>query len=695
MKRILVLVFFITLSSQAQPDFNYYKGLQSEGEMPQAFRKVLALKGDNAIKSVFKSGKILYGTVLNRYVEKILDNLLVNNPSLRSEIAVFIVKSPVVNAYVTEEKLIFVNVGLLAQATNEAEIAFVLAHEMAHIVCKHVPLKTESGISLESYLSKHNRSREQENEADKIGIEKYYSASKYSYQAIDGAFDVLQYSYLPFDNIPFKRSEVETDFYSFPDSYFLTNINPIRSREDYVDTLSTHPNILKRRTAAKHIYGNRSDEGRSLFIQDEDLFKQVRMLARLESIHQYLIYHSYGNAYYNAYLMLQEMPDNVFLFKAKAISLYGLSKHKKDGSLWDVITKPAKVEGEKQQLHHFLGETNRKELNVLALRFLWQAHKTQPEDASLLAMCEDAIRDMISSNKLKLSDFSDYGIKDTLLIDTLVTEEIDTSVVKSKYDRIKTASSKKVKPLPTFQTVNYMLVDLKQDNEFVKLVEEISMKIEDEMVLQVIDTKGKMVDPSKGIFIWEPSYYYVKKEKLVDSKSFKGKKNIAKALTLSAKRLKFSYQIFNGDRLQYYTTEEYNHFCEVKDWMQDLFSISADMIAYRPLGEDNHLSQNCQYILFTSTVERPDKFVTYLKCQDLALSLLCPISIPMFAFKFMLPETEVITSLTVIDKKTNKVMYSSSQSFADINYGKPAMSAFFYDCFYTMKKGGKDAKKKK
>ena len=40
-----------------------------------------------------------------------------------------------------------------------------------------------------------------------------------------------------------------------------------------------------------------------------------------------------------------------------------------------------------------------------------------------------------------------------------------------------------------------MLVDLKQDDEFVKLVEEISMKIEDEMVLQVIDTKGKMVDP--------------------------------------------------------------------------------------------------------------------------------------------------------------------------------------------------------
>ena len=75
-------------------------------------------------------------------------------------------------------------------------------------------------------------------------------------------------------------------------------------------------------------------------------------------------------------------------------------------------------------------------------------------------------------------------------------------------------------------------------------------------------------------------------------------KNIAKALTLSAKRLKFSYQIFNGDRLQYYTTEEYNHFCEVKDWMQDLFSIGvSDMIAYRPLGEDNHLSQNCQYIL--------------------------------------------------------------------------------------------------
>ena len=174
---------------------------------------------------------------------------------------------------------------------------------------------------------------------------------------------------------------METDFYSFPIATFDQYQSHQVERTMWIPWY--YPNILNV-VLLLNIFMAIEVMRAFSFIQDEDLFKQVRMLARLESIHQYLIYHSYGNAYYNAYLMLQEMPDNVFLFKAKAISLYGLSKHKEDGSLWDVITKPAKVEGEKQQLHHFLGETNRKELNVLALRFLWQAHKRSPK---MLATC--------------------------------------------------------------------------------------------------------------------------------------------------------------------------------------------------------------------------------------------------------------------------------------------------------------------
>ncbi len=74
---------------------------------------------------LFQSGKVVYGTSLNRYLDAILDNLLVNDAQLRSQISLFVVKSPNVNAYATTQGYIFVNTGLLAQATNEAEIAFM------------------------------------------------------------------------------------------------------------------------------------------------------------------------------------------------------------------------------------------------------------------------------------------------------------------------------------------------------------------------------------------------------------------------------------------------------------------------------------------------------------------------------------------------------------------------------------------
>ena len=299
--------------------------LVSEGEMPSILREIFASDGkkedDLFLKKLFQSGKIVYGSSLNRYLDNILDKLLVNDSKLRNEITLFVVKSPEVNAFAMNKGIILVNIGFLAQVTNEAEIAFVLAHELVHIAEKHA-LELPKEKNLDTYLTYHNRSREKENEADKYALERYFTASNYSYKAIDGAFDVLQYSYLPFDNIPFKRSMVETDFYKFDDKYFLKNIKPIHSREDYIDTLSTHPNLQKRRTAANNFISSKNDNGRELFLQGKELFEEIQTIARFETIRQYLTTHNYGKAYYNAYVLLQTMPNNVFLQNAMAIAVY-------------------------------------------------------------------------------------------------------------------------------------------------------------------------------------------------------------------------------------------------------------------------------------------------------------------------------------------------------------------------------------
>lgn len=58
-----------------------------------------------------------------------------------------VVEDPAVNAFTFGGGLINVNAGLIARMENEAQLAFILAHEIAHVVEHHVP---------EGITAKHN-----------------------------------------------------------------------------------------------------------------------------------------------------------------------------------------------------------------------------------------------------------------------------------------------------------------------------------------------------------------------------------------------------------------------------------------------------------------------------------------------------------------------------------------------------------
>ena len=87
---LLLLLFVFTCNSYAQSSFSNFQGLHSEGRIPKDFvRYNNDPKLQNSTLSfLFKSGLILYGTELNQYLDKILDNLLVDYPKVRREIRV-------------------------------------------------------------------------------------------------------------------------------------------------------------------------------------------------------------------------------------------------------------------------------------------------------------------------------------------------------------------------------------------------------------------------------------------------------------------------------------------------------------------------------------------------------------------------------------------------------------------------------
>ena len=382
---ISILMIWLIKCVAQDVDLNNFKYLQSSGTIPEDFTslfsekfeqdKVLLSKEDKRsirkskekfmmesnfiIDQILLSGRILFNDPVSNYINKVADNLLENNPELRKELRFYVAKSASVNAFSTDKGIIIVNLGLIAQLENEAQLAYILSHEIIHYVKKHnMNLFLEKtnifngkdsykklSIS-EKYFATNFRNQEMESEADKLGLNDYYLPSIYSLKVIDGVFDVLQYSYLPFDDAVFDTTFFETPYMRFPHNYFLAEINQIKGDEEYDETKSTHPSIKSRRDIMQMMISEKANDGKKEFILPKEDFFKVRALARFESIHQYILLRDYGNAIYNSYIMLKEYPGNKFLETSIAYSMYALAEYKIKGSLVGILTAYKNVEGQ-------------------------------------------------------------------------------------------------------------------------------------------------------------------------------------------------------------------------------------------------------------------------------------------------------------------------------------------------------------
>mgnify|MGYP006375632353 FL=1 len=642
MKRVFLLffVFFTLLTTQAQSKF-VYESLQSAGPVPADFAYYLdkgANEEDGVYKYLVESGLLVYGSPMNKYVEKVADNLLESHyRTLRQELRFYILRRSDVNAYSYANGMIVVTTGLLAQLQNESELAFILAHEIAHYAEKHLEKekkvkKKDKKYDVGGFL-RMVRSREQETEADRIAFERYYQNSKYSYEALDGVFDVLQYSYLPFDEVEFERAFVESEYYTFPDKYFISAVTPIRSREDYVDTLLTHPNLAKRREWIANQVERKSDENRSRFLQSEELFYKLRHQARCETINIDLTFHQYDAALYNTYVLLDENPNDPFLCQAWVAGIYGFAMHKLEGNGNDYITKSDLVEGEQQRLSHFLSKISRDECALLALRFAWNYAKIFPENSYFKQVAGEIIEVLSEKGKMKYQNYSDYAMgidPSTIPVDTTV-KKTETEK-KGKYDKIKNQQGnerEKVLPNEDFETKNYMLVDLRADDEFWKLYYDALDEEEDE---KLIGEKNAM---SERFIVWHPQFYRFRWGKDVPKDKDKVLDDVVE-LSLKKQDLNASLLIAKD---MFVSDEMYNHYCKLQLWSYDFLRMGdAKMFLYQSSGiQPTCDALGTQYLNLLYAVSVPDRisFTSAWFGAIYTISLL-PVATPFAVFNSIL-----------------------------------------------------------
>ena len=678
-KLLLAILILCSITSFAQPQLSVYNyaPIESQGSFPADLKKAAntpksAKEYNPFLVSMLNQGRILYGTEMNQYLDNIKEKLLVNHPQLQQEVHVYILQSTLVNAYSLPNGTILVTMGMLAQVTNEAELAFVLAHEIAHYSERHSKAdnsKSKDKDAVSRYMRHHQFSREQEFAADRVGLLTYYKDSPYSYDILDGLFDVLLYADLPFDEIPFQRSEVEAGFYQFPDNYFLKTVANIPDRSNMIDTLLTHPNVEKRRTLANGLVSKFSNEGRKTFVQPEEQFTSLRNVARFACIERFLVNHDYDKAIYNIYVLEQTFPDNAYLQRASATAYYGASKHKGTGQPSACMEPYRDVEGEQQQVNYFLSKMSRNEYAVLALRKAWAAMQANPEDEYLQNIAKDLINDIFVKNKMKFVDFCDYPQGTTM--DEIAKSGGDTTrpaAASSKYDRIKQQNmSAKVLPDPKFKTVNYMLVDIHSDSLFKAWVNDAVVNAEMEAVLNAV-TDAKIGNET-AMLIATPIYLTYDKNgqiKNLDTDK-RNAKRLQKLMCRALKRNHITPVTLDMD-FSKPETEAYNNLMKMRQWNQDFTNARGIDMRYHTSEylDDIAAELGSRKLCFAHVTDAPGRGFFGNKLTLPWLAPAFPYSIPVVISVLCLRQHDVDVNFRVVDVIDGKTEASGHYSNSEV-----------------------------
>jgi predicted Zn-dependent protease len=163
---------------------------------------------------VEQQAKLIDDPIITEYINRVGQNIVLHSDA-KIPFTIKVIDSDEVNAFALPGGFFFVNKGLILAADNEAEIAGVMAHEIAHVAARHAMENAGKGqflgygllagmiltggiagtilqntAGLTQALAFFNFSRGAESEADMLGVEYMYAAG-YDPTAMSTMFEKL------------------------------------------------------------------------------------------------------------------------------------------------------------------------------------------------------------------------------------------------------------------------------------------------------------------------------------------------------------------------------------------------------------------------------------------------------------------------------------------------------------------------
>ncbi len=519
---LLVCIIFPMLSI-GQIDFDNYIPLQSKGYVPEDFSittsdKISEAQGERrdgltakqqevfveqvnyTIDGLLKSGLVTYGDEVTDYIQRIGDRLTDSDPELKGRLRFYTLNSNEANAFSTDQGMVFVTTGLIAQMTNEAQLAFVLAHEIIHYQEEHVldlydyvtDNKSLTYGEKVRFFSKY--SRDNEFEADKMGV-KLFHAAGYSPSEITKTFDVLIYSYLPFEEIPFHKEYFNTEHLFVPEQLFKGRKNEITAKQRYNDQFTSHPNVAKRIEALEKEIATYSDWGTVLNFPEQS-FDEVRTICRYESILNDVYEDKSIDALYSIFLLEREHPNSRFLNLCKSqIWLEMMKEEKSNRNYYNPYANlnysydGQFYEGEISLLNSFLKQVPDEGQVALGLRIIHDVYFQDTTDLLLAKMWRKAIQVAAANTEFELERFSSNNFQEAIiqLEEAKKAQEAGDSLGVSiqrwdKYETIKNQRSGLTFDSGIDSTKFYLygISDLVKDSSFQKEFNRFHLKVKEE-----------------------------------------------------------------------------------------------------------------------------------------------------------------------------------------------------------------------
>jgi beta-barrel assembly-enhancing protease len=396
-----------------------FKNMSASSTSSRRTKSRFYLESTFSIDDFLSSGSVLFNDQVSLYLRDVLNEVLKPYPHLIGKVRIYAVKSPVVNAFTTNNGIIFVNLGLLSRLENEAQLAFVLSHEVIHYEKQHILNAYITGLDIdrrngnyknisseERGFAKSTYSKELESEADQAGSE-IFLKSNYSKDSVEGIFTILKYADLPLSLKKFDKRIFESRRYVFQDSLMRFEKTSLDADEDYDDSKSSHPNVRKRKEAVLRKIGGK--RGGKLFIISESAFHTVKKIARYEMIRMQLLEHQFLYALNGALDLQSTNPHSDFVRESVAKSLYGIAKQK---SYDEFEVSLEEWNDESSKLASLIKNIDSYEAHVLALRHLYKCRENNLANKEIDLMIRDLVQSLIATGDLSPDRFDiskDWG----------------------------------------------------------------------------------------------------------------------------------------------------------------------------------------------------------------------------------------------------------------------------------------------